>query len=115
MDSFTVTLSGRTSELENRFFPPIALNAEKNYALALIDLMTFNSIPNIDVDNNTLTIAGHSTIIFPTGSYEITDLEEYAKRFVPSFSLNQITIRCKVKFYVITILILRAKIPSEAH
>lgn len=88
MSSFTVTLSGRSSVLESFFFPPIELDSGKNYALALIDLMVFNSIPNIDVENNVLHIRGHPTIIFPIGSYEITDIEEFAKRFVPSFSLK---------------------------
>lgn len=44
--SITLTLSGTSSILENYFFPPIEL--KDNYVLGLTELLTFNSIPNID-------------------------------------------------------------------
>ncbi|XP_024945231.1 uncharacterized protein LOC112495015 isoform X1 [Cephus cinctus] len=75
-DSFTLTLSGTSSVLEAGYFPPIELSPYKNYALGLIELLTFNSIPNVDTDHNKLYV-GDEVITIPTGSYEIEDIENY--------------------------------------
>ena len=73
-DSFTLTLSGTSFVLEARYFPPIELSPFKNYALGLVELLTFNSIPNIDEGKNKFYV-GEEIITIPTGSYEIEDLE----------------------------------------
>jgi len=75
-DSLTLTLSGTTSVLESQFFPPIELSPSKNYVLGLIELLTFNSIPNIDIGHNKFYV-GTEEITLPTGSYEIEDIEKY--------------------------------------
>ena len=75
-DSITLTLSGTSSLLETQFFPPIELSSDKNYVLGLIELLTFNSIPNIDKSNNKFYV-GDEVITIPTGSYEIEDIERY--------------------------------------
>ena len=59
-DSLIFTLSAASSELETRFFPPIELSPDKNYVLGLVELLTFNSIPNIDRNNNKFNIADES-------------------------------------------------------
>lgn len=100
-DSFTLTLSGTSSLLEAQYFPPIELSSEKNYVLGLVELLTFNSIPNIDDGCNKFyinhidTVEGglhkqqrdspflaieEKTITIPTGSYEIEDIECYLKK-----------------------------------
>ena len=63
-DSFTLSLSGTSSELEAQFFPPIELSSKKNYIFVLVELLTFNSIPNID-DHNKFYI-GKEIITLPT-------------------------------------------------
>lgn len=78
-DTFTLTVSGTSSVLEAQYFPPIELSPYKNYALGLVELLTFNSIPNIDVGNNKIHI-GEEVITVPTGSYEIEDIESYVKQ-----------------------------------
>lgn len=78
-DTFTLTISGTSSVLEAQYFPPIELSPYKNYTLGLVELLTFNSIPNIDVDNNKLYI-GEEVITIPTGSYEIEDIGNYVKQ-----------------------------------
>ena len=88
--SLTFTLSGESSILESYYFPPIELSPNKNYVIGLIELLTFNSIPNIDSDHNKLYI-GEQTITLPTGSYEINDINEYVQNHLPkhiSFSLT---------------------------
>lgn len=75
-DSLTLTVSGTNSILEAHYFPPIELSAIKNYTLGLVELLTFNSIPNIDVGKNKFYV-GREIVTIPTGSYEIEDIESY--------------------------------------
>lgn len=77
--SFVLSFSGCTTDLESHIFPPIELSPEKNYVIGLVELLTFNSIPNIDEDNNKFYIVDSEPIIIPTGSYEIEHIEEYLK------------------------------------
>ena len=74
-ESLIISLSGRTSTLENHFFPPIELSGDKNYALGLVKLLTFNSIPNLEKKN--FYVADLETINIPTGSYEIEDINKF--------------------------------------
>lgn len=98
MSSFTLTLSGNSSVLEADYFPPIQLEHDKQYECGLIDLQTYNMIPNIDETNN-LFIYGVVVhpgkqanffkigdyyyewrhIVIPTGSYEMEDLNQYLR------------------------------------
>lgn len=75
-DSLTLSLSGTSSTLEAQYFPPIELSADKHYVLGLVELLTFNSIPNIDTGKNKFYV-GNEVIVLPTGSYEIEDIEKY--------------------------------------
>ena len=76
--SFTLSLSGRSSVLEKIHFPPIELASDETYFLGIVELLTFNSIPNIDIPNNKFYV-GNEKIEIPTGSYEITDIENFLK------------------------------------
>lgn len=87
MESITLTLSGTSSVLEAQYFPPIELLPNKNYTLGLVELLTFNSIPNIDVGNNKFYIDKH-VIVIPTGSYEINDIENYLQEALRSLNQN---------------------------
>lgn len=86
-DSFTLTLSGTTSILEAEYFPPIELTPKKNYVLGLVQLLTCNSIPNIDKRNNKFYV-GERVITIPTGTYEIEDIQEFLKNELPEISLS---------------------------
>ena len=89
--SFTISLSSTSSILETRFFPPIELSPSKQYALGLIELWTFHSIPNIDSRNN-IIVVNNQAVEIPTGSYELEDLENIIKEKIKnkgySFSLQ---------------------------
>lgn len=54
MSSITLTLTGNTSNLRAEYFPPIDLDDGGEYVCGLVDLQTFNSIPNVDETNNML-------------------------------------------------------------
>lgn len=71
--SITLTLTGVAPILVANYFPPIELN--QNYSCGLISLDTYNSIPNVDVENNLFHIGEH-VIKIPVGSYEINDISD---------------------------------------
>ena len=73
--SITFTFSGRSSILEAWYFPPIELAQDREYVLGLIELLTFNSIPNIDLNSNKFYV-GNEIVEFPVGSYEISDIKK---------------------------------------
>ena len=76
-ESLTLTLSGKNSVLEAQYYPQIELNPVKNYVIGLVELYTFNSIPNIDKTNNKFKLENLDAIIIPEGSYEIDDINTY--------------------------------------
>lgn len=77
MSCQTLSLSGNTSELECRFFPPIEVGDSAE--IGLLSLQTYNSMPNVEPGCNTLGIInarGDTSLIqIPTGCYEINTLE----------------------------------------
>ena len=75
-DSFTLTLSGNSSVLETQYLSPIELSSNKNYVLGLVGFLTFNSIPNVDIDQNKFYV-DKEEIIIPIGSYKIEDIHRY--------------------------------------
>ena len=81
--------SGRSAVIDAYFFPVIELNPLKMYSVGLLELLKFNSIPNIDSGSNKLYIEGEEAIVIPTGSYEIDDIQ----RFVKSKTQSRIVIR----------------------
>lgn len=74
--SLTLSVSGTSSILEAQYFPPIELAPNKHYVLGLVELLTFNSIPNVDSSNNKFYV-GKWVYTLPTGSYEIEDINTY--------------------------------------
>lgn len=101
-DSFTLTLSAASSTLETQYFPPIELSPLKTYSLGLVELLTFNSIPNVDIDNDKFYVDDR-IITIPTGSYEIDDIETYIKNELKETSIeisirpNNNTLRSEIK------------------
>lgn len=101
-NSFTLSLSGKSSVLEAHYFPPIELSPYKEYELGLVEFLTFNSIPNIDTSHNKFYV-GEELIVLPTGSYEIQDIDNFltetltSKNITLSLKPNNNTLRCTVK------------------
>jgi len=76
--SFTLTLNGNEPITNISYFPPIELtNGE--YECALIDFHMYNSIPNVDINNNLFHI-GDKVIQLPIGSYELNDIYDFLKK-----------------------------------
>ena len=80
--SFQVIVSGDKSNFNTLFNPKIELDKEKVYEIALVNLETYYSFPNID-DSNNIFVYSHdqgqtwTKIKIPIGSYEIDDINNY--------------------------------------
>ena len=87
-DSFQVIVSDDTTRFMKKFNPPIQL--KKNiYEIALVNLETYYSIPNITNKNNSFRYSANggadwNTINIPTGSYDIEDINAVIQRGMKS-------------------------------
>ena len=77
--SFQIIVSNNESNFNTRFNPKLELDGDKVYEIALVNLETYYSFPNIDETNNVFVYSpdnGNSwvKIKIPEGSYEIDDI-----------------------------------------
>jgi len=84
MTSYNIILSSESSDLYTSFDTPIHLNPSKTYTMALVNIETYHSFPNVDSSNNQFTYTADNgklwqTVTIPEGSYEITDLNNLLK------------------------------------
>ena len=82
--SFQFIVSNDKSNFNTRFNPKLELDRDKVYEIALVNLETYYSFPNIDETNNLLVYShdnGNSwvKIKIPEGSYEIDDINNTIK------------------------------------
>ena len=80
-DSFQIIVSDDSTRFTKKFNPPIQLKKNRPYEIALVNLETYYSIPNISNKNNTLTYSANGgadwhTITIATGSYDIEDIND---------------------------------------
>lgn len=75
-------LSGVGSSISCDLFPPYEVN--DGDVIGLVDLSTFNSIPNIESGVNNKFYYGEDELIeFNEGSYEVEDIERYLTERLP--------------------------------
>jgi hypothetical protein len=79
--SLQIVVSGTTSQIRTAFNAPIQLDKNKRYEMALVNLETYYSFPNITAENNQFKYSPDDgvswfTIFIPEGSYEVKDLNE---------------------------------------
>ena len=77
--SFQIIVSGNESSFNTILNPTLQLDRDKEYEIALVNLETYYSFPNIDETNNVFVYSpdnGNSwvKIKIPEGSYEIDDI-----------------------------------------
>lgn len=99
--SFTFILSGKSSVLTSDFNPPITLDLNTDYVMGLTNFETFNSMPNVTINNNQLKYED-KLITVDEGAYEIADLNNFINSKLErhqSFSLtaNNNTLKTKLK------------------
>lgn len=100
-----ICLTGHSSELKCSLFPPYDLSSGSEWEMGLLDLMTYNSIPNIEEGvNNDIYFGNNKKISIPTGSYEIEDVNNYIVKQLSSLSpktkfqltANNNTLKCEI-------------------
>ena len=79
--SFQVIVSNTESRFKTRFNPKLQLDRDKEYEIALVNLETYYSFPNIDESNNVFVYSHNNRntwekIKIPKGSYEIDDINK---------------------------------------
>ena len=84
-DSFQITISNNKTDFITRFNPPLQLKKGKQYEMALLNLETYYSFPNIDSTNNNFKYSPDGggnwfTVTVPKGSYEIRDIDAAIKQ-----------------------------------
>ena len=77
--SFKIIVRDNKSSFNTRFNPKLELDRDKVYKIALVNLETYYSFPNINETNNIFVYSpdnGNSwvKIKIPKGSYEIDDI-----------------------------------------
>ena len=82
--SFQIIISNDKTNFNTRFNPKLELDKDKVYEIALVNLETYYSFPNIDETNNVFVYSpdnGNSwvKIKIPEGSYEIDDINNTIK------------------------------------
>lgn len=79
-DSIQVILNDNTTDFITKFSPPIQFKKNKKYEVALLNLETYYSFPNINSTNNNFRYSPDSgttwfNILIPEGSYEVGDID----------------------------------------
>ena len=82
--SFSIVVSDNKIRFKTWFKPHSQLDKNKDYEIALINLETYYSFPNIDKSNNTFTYSTNLVppwfdIIIPEGSYHVEDIKEFVQ------------------------------------
>ena len=85
--SFSILLNERSTRIRMTFNPLIELDKDKHYEMAVVNLETYHSFPNIDSTNNNFRYSPDNgqtwlNINIPEGSYEIVDLNETIQRLM---------------------------------
>ena len=86
-ESFSILVSENSTQIRTKFNPLIQLDKNKKYEMALVNLETYNSFPNIDATNNHFAYSPDNGrnlfhMQLPEGSYEIVDINEYIQRIM---------------------------------
>ena len=79
--SFSSVVSDNKTRLKTWFKPPIQLDKQKDYEIALINLETYYSFTKIDISNNCFSYSPGANeqwvdIIIPEGSNNVEDINE---------------------------------------
>ena len=105
--SFSIVESDNKTRIKTWFKTPIQLDKRKYYEVALINLETYYSFPNIDNSNNCFTFSPNLDplwfdIIISEGSYHFEDVNEFTQREMKKMvTMKKQTIRITLKYLLI--------------
>lgn len=117
MSSYTVSLVGNSSTLKTTLFPALRLRQGSQWEAALLDLTTYNSIPNISEGvNNKIhyyktkdkdgKYSELEVFSLPTGSYEIDNINKVLQNHMGELNIqvvgNNNTMKAEItsKYYI---------------
>ena len=85
--SFYILLSEKSTHIKTKFRPLIQLDNDRKYEMALVNLETYFSFPNMDSSNHNFRYSSDNgatwvNINIPEGSYELVDINEYIQRIM---------------------------------
>jgi hypothetical protein len=88
-DSFSLILNSNKTNFITSYSPPIELKKDKRYEMALVNLETYYSFPNIDKTNNIFKYSIDKgtkwlEIEIPEGSYELNQINNELFRIMKS-------------------------------
>lgn len=84
-----ICIRGRTSRIRYSLFPPLDLSSSSEWEMGFHDLLTYNSIPNVEENvNNKIFFSDGASITLPTGSYEIDSINEFIKKQIERRKLD---------------------------
>ena len=80
-ESLSIIVRGDKSKIITRYSPPIQLDKTREWEMALIDLETYYSFPNIGEENNVIKWskdggANWHTFKLPKGAYDLTEVAD---------------------------------------
>ena len=87
-----IVVSNNMTRFITKFNPPIYLDKETKYEMALVNLETYYSFPNIDNTNNYFRYspdrgASWFEIYIPSGSYQITAINDTVQQKMRQWTL----------------------------
>ena len=81
--SFSIAVSDNKTRFKTQFKTPIKLDKKMDYEIALSNLETYYSFPNIDRSKNCYSPGANTSwvdIIIPEDSYHVEDINEFIQR-----------------------------------
>lgn len=83
----SIDILDKSSRIETIFEQQLTFDPEKNYEMALINLNTYYSFPNVGPENNKFSYSPDGGVTWklieiPTGSYELEDINTYIQRIM---------------------------------
>lgn len=76
-----ICVRGNTSRIRYTLFPPFDLTSSNEWEMGFHDLLTYNSVPNIEENvNDKLFFTNGVVITLPTGSYELDSINEFIRK-----------------------------------
>ncbi len=104
-ESISIVASASETEINTMFNPPVQLNPKRHYEMALVNLETYYSFPNVDETKNTFVYSpdgGKSwdSVELSTGSYELDQINDQIQSKVGrhvTIGANTATLRCTLQ------------------
>ena len=96
--TFVISNCGDKCRITTEFNPPLGLDKNKRYEMALVNLETYWSFPNVTEKNNDFTFTDgkvNHKILIPKGAYKLSQINDYIQSKIGelSYPKNSTTIK----------------------